>query len=479
MKNALLTSAAVVAIAVAGVSTASASTLSYRTSAAAGDIDAGVTGAALSPYFIAAESNSILTALTNVNDLALNLDLTGPATLPSTGVTLTVTLTGNAAWATGGVTPADITGAGTCSSFTVVPVSGGAAGSKTATFLISNSAADCQGVNLDLPVSLTSAAIGDVVVSTELSVSGTPIDPPQGTLTALRVANAFSATITPDTAVVSPYPTNTVIAGPAFTTFLATAGYNAILGTATVARQANSYRNLTIANTTADADIVDLDVAVTGAAANIFNTVDLTQVAALSGTATTITPVSGTVESALNGTGVGSVTLGLATAAAGAIPPSTFSGTLTTTLGTGYTVASSPTFTGPLQQIVRQGVTVLVPWLSSATRGGAGTNNNIRISNNGGAPAAVFAEVINTRFAGAGYTNPGLVQIGTIAAGTSDNWNSTRLEGLLGDYGQADIRITVAGAANQITMKRVQQTADGGITEVSLGTATADVANSN
>lgn len=483
MKNLLLAGGAVAALLTAGA--ANASDLTYRTTtstampggaaAFATDIDGGVTGSGTSPYLIAAESNTI----TSVgNDLALTLDLSGTSTLPSTDVTLTINLVGNAVFGTGGIQSADITGASTCASFTVVPVSGGAAGSQSAVFIVSNSASDCSGLNIDLPVALTSAAAGDVTVNTTLAVGSTPIDPPQGSLVAIRVANAFAASLTADTPNVAATSDTVILnASGAFTTFSTVGGNDSLIGTAAVTRVANTYRNLTIANVTADADITNVDVDVTASAA-VFGPTNLASGGSLASLASNLTTTTANADS--NAAGVGTITLSLDDTPSGAIPPSTFTGLVTTTLVSGYTPSAAPTASGSLQPIRREGVTVIVPWIASATRAGTGSTNNVRISNNGGAASAVYAEVINTRNAGGTYV-PAIapVLLGTIAAGTSANWTSTALEAALGDFGQADIRITVNGGAATTTIKRTLTTADGGTTELSLGHAGDDVSNSN
>jgi hypothetical protein len=117
--------------------------------------------------------------------------------------------------------------------------------------------------------------------------------------------------------------------------------------------------------------------------------------------------------------------------------------------------------------------------MPSGTRSAIGTRHNVRVSNNSGDEVTVFAEVLNSRNTGSTWTNPGLVTLGTIAAGTSANWTSQAMENVLGDFGQADIRLTVTAAQEQITVKRLVTGQDGNVSELSLGHAGFDVDNSN
>lgn len=477
MKKHLLAATAIAALAFAGA--ANASTLSFRGTGAPNQItSAHAAGGLTAGYDIAAESNSITTVPGN---FALNLDLSDTSTLPSTGVTLLISLSGNAQFGGTGISSSAITAgaAGTCGTLTVVPVSGGGATDTTATFLVSNSASDCQSLNIDLPVALTSAAAGTVGVTTSLSVSGTLIDPPQGTLTPLiNIGNAFSASIVADTPN-SSTQTDTVISRSSdYTAFVTDTGFDTQLGTVTVARSDQSFLNLDPSNETGEADVTDVNVAVSCPISGCFSTVDLVATGTLD---STVTQGAGDAPAVANSSapGVGTIVLDLAETT-DAIPPSTYSATVTTTLDAAKYSGTAPTATGALQPTRREGVTVLVPWTSSGSRAQAtGTRHNVRISNNGNADAAVYAEVLNTRGAVAGYVAPGLVQLGTIAQGTSANFDSGAMQALLGDFGQADIRITVDSSAESITIKRQTQDANGTVSELSLGHAGIDVFNSN
>jgi hypothetical protein len=473
MKKHLLAATAIAALAFAGA--ANASTLTFRTATGSqiGSIEAA--GGLTTGYDIAAESSSITSV---PGDFALNLDLSDTSTLPSTGVTLVISLTGNAQFGGTGISSSDITaGAGGCTTLTVVPVSGGGATESSATFLVSNSASDCQSINIDLPVTLTSAAAGTVGVSTSLSVGGTLIDPPQASITPLiNIANAFSASIVADTP--SGTSTDTVIEGSAYTSFVTGGTFDTLLGTVTVARAPQSFLNLDPANETEDTDITDVNVSVSCPISGCFSTVDLVAGGTLAATETQGTGDAAAVANS-DAAGVGTIDLSLA-AATGAIPPSSYTATVTTTLDATDYSGAAPTATGALQQTRREGVTVLVPWTSSGSRAQAtGTRHNVRISNNGSADAAVYAEVLNTRGAVAGYVAPGLVQLGTIAQGTSANFDSGAMQSALGDFGQGDIRITVDSSAESITIKRQTQDANGSVSELSLGHAAFDVTNSN
>ena len=131
----------------------------------------------------------------------------------------------------------------------------------------------------------------------------------------------------------------------------------------------------------------------------------------------------------------------------GAIPPSSYNATASvilnnTTFG-GSTISS--TTGGALQTVNRQGYTVIVPWVASATQAAAsGAATTIRVSSINSSAAAgaggdVYAELIN----GSAGTRTGIAFMGRLASGGEVVVTSQLLENAFGNFTRGDIRITV------------------------------------
>lgn len=162
------------------------------------------------------------------------------------------------------------------------------------------------------------------------------------------------------------------------------------------------------------------------------------------------------------------------------------------TVSGAYTLGSA--FSGPLgfttanlETIDTEGLTYVVPWVSSRTQGAAtGSRSVIRISRVGDnvtGGGAVFAQVVNPLRGTASGT---YARVGTLPASGELVLSSDTFENLFGDFGRADIRMVVTpaeGAAgytgftpgiNDVIVKRVIAQPNGGVSEmdvVAVGTA--------
>lgn len=492
-KKILLAAAALSAMALAG--TASAHTLTFRAATpATTDIDAGTSGVGATGYRLAEEAVS-----TASGTFALIADLSGTSTFPSGNNLINIDLAGGTFSA--GVTSANVVAAG-C---TTVLSAGGAAGSTSATFLISSAGTGCGSVDLDLPVTPNGGA--DVWARTTLRTEGgTPIDPdvaqtqptgnPFGTLAANQEAlqivdrvNAFNVVI--DGAIGAGALNDTfatLTTAPVYTTFFVGAsGHNGTtetadvgqLGTIRIAVDTSARRDLS--NTpVAVTDVTDADVVVTGnftafnggtggvtlgATPATFNTAATTATIANQQAALTAGAVAFRVDS--NGA---------------PIPSSNYSATVTYTLdGTIYTQEAP--VSGALETIGRDGTNVVMPWMnSSAVQARTGTTNTVRLGNiSSGATGPVFAQVLNSVNSGAGYTAATApVQIASsIAANGEVVITTATLTSALGEWGRGDVQISVEAPPSTITARRYATLANGSVTEFESGTVANDQNQTN
>jgi hypothetical protein len=442
--------------------------ISYGASVNAGDIStsSNLEGGV---YHVASESKTVAapgdTGTENNNNLDTLLNYAG--SLPSSSVELSITLNGNMVFGTGGITAADITDSG-CSTFTVTPSSGGAAGSNTATFVISNSTTCTTPISVVVPVTLTSAAQGNSGVTYSLLDGATGLGIDGGIVSAnlIDVTPAFSVAVVADTL-------PTVIAtgtAPYYTTFLTGAGYDTVIGSINSTADTNSHRDLTPADLVVATDVQTTSVAVTGAG--------LTTDYATFGPPLTFTPTTGETTCAST-TYTGSLSTGVAAtsvslnpcSASVSILPSTYSASATLNLlTTEYTAGESAT--GALQTVSRQGYSVLVPWTASGTLSGtSGFSSTVRVSNQTNVAMAATVEVIESNkdatLKGRVFTLP------PVPANSSISYTSAALQTAIGeDFGQADLLFTIAGSSQGSTFKRLfVRSSDSSVTEMSVGEA--------
>lgn len=470
-KNILLAASALSVLAFAGA--ASAHDLTFRAvGGTPGFIGATDTGGATEPYNLAEEARVVSgdSAVFQLSDT-----LSGGSSLPSGNVLLTVNVAGGTfdAGVTGGNITAD---PATCPTFTATISSGGAAGSASVTYIISNSSAGCSSFDLDLPILPTGAS--DVTVSSTLRTeAGTPIDGLTDTLQIVDRVNAFNVVI--DGAIGAgalgdTYATLTET--PVYTEFFVGAGgHDGVAETATAAQlgtieievDTTAYSDLQL-SLVDPADLTEADVIVTGNYAAFDDAdIDLGGVAAddVTGNVATFEDREGDL--------INTAAPFTVVANGDAIPASNYSAQVSYTLDNTIYTQEGP-FTGALERIGRDGTNVVFPWLNDNTvSSSSGTTNRIRMGNVGSEDTGpVYAEVLNSS---TGVTTAAPVQIAaSIPAGGELRVNTAQLTAALGAFGRGDVRISVEAPATDITARRYLQTANGGITELSSGTVASD-----
>jgi hypothetical protein len=488
-KNVLLAATAVSVMAFAGA--ASAHTLTFR---AAPTLPAHIsavetTGPAL-PYKLAVESS--LTTPT-FNTFALVSTLSAGAQFPSGNNFVQIDLVGgtfNSALASSAVA------APGCTS---VLSSGGAAGSTTAKFLVSSAGGGCNLANLDLPIKPNAGA--EVSVTTTLSTeAGAPIDPPSAaTLKIVSRVDAFKVVF--DSAIGGgalgdTFATLTV--NPVYTTFSTAAGAHAAapetslvgqLGTIKLVVDTTAFKDLA-KNAVVLADVTEAGVTVdgnynafNGAGGSValgtpmtINTAATQASLASSGAvATSLVIAASAVPAAPAVSGVPFIVT--RETAATAIPTSTYKASVSYKLDTASYNQEGPAL-GDLETIGRDGTNVVFPWMnSSAIQGATGTSNIIRLGNiAGSASGPVYAQVLNSVNAGAGYTAAAApVQLfPSIAANGERVINTATLTTALGEFGRGDVQISVEAPSNTITARRYATLANGSVTELNSGTVASD-----
>ncbi len=489
-KKILLAAAAVSAMAFAGA--ASAHTLTFRATAAVADIDSGDVGGATGSYKLAIEAANVTPTF---GTFALADTLTAGASLPSGNVLLTISLAGGTfgSAVTGAAVTAD---AVACPTFTATPSTGGASGSTSVTYLISNSSAGCSSFNLDLPVA-PNAGVPVTVTTTLQTEALTPIDGLTASRQILTRPSAFNAVIngaispaTPAGALGDTFATLTVL--PVYTTFkTGTGGHTGAPETATVAQlgtveilaDTTAFRDLAKTSVTL-ADVLTATVAVTGDYSAFDGAGGSTTLGGI--------PESSITGSVRNFSGAPLTTALVAAGAAGAAPvsPEAFVVTRETavtaiptsayTVSVGYTLVA-PTYTpegpfaGAFETIGRDGTNVVVPWLNSnSIQALNGTSNIIRLGNTSGAIVGpVYAQVLNNTLT-AGVTTTPVQLFPNIAANGERVINTATLTSALGEFGRGDVQISVEAPANVITARRYATLANGSVTEVSNGTVASD-----
>ena len=148
--------------------------------------------------------------------------------------------------------------------------------------------------------------------------------------------------------------------------------------------------------------------------------------------------------------------VGKATALAGT--EGSYTVTPVVTLSSGLT---APTFaTAKIGSVSFEGTSLFVPWVSD---GSNGTNNVIRIGNKSATVAvtSVKASLLNPTVAGTSGTvaSTATCELGTIAAAGELTINSAALTTCFGAFKRSDVRLTVQGAADNLTLKMRSSTA--------------------
>ena len=484
-KKLLLAGLAASTMFVAG--TASAGILEWRPGAANTTISPFAAPGTPDTYYLASEAVSNLVATSAGGTRALNSALAagGASQLPSGNTTLTITLS-NAVF-NGAVAAGDVAigtragGTHACAGMTPSISSGGANGSTTVVFVLSATGV-CSNVNLNLDYRLTGA--GDVTVSAVLATdSGTPIAPPQPTLRAVSIVDGFMFAARPQTAG-GGLVQDVIAIGSNPPGFYRTLNpTDNILGSVQF-MVGNSGLGLAAADINRDlastpisiADVSSSSLRVTGDL-NTFN-----QIVADGGVANR--PVAGWPSN--------TAILGGATAAGifggwwdvsftegnRVMQASDYTATLIYALTPGvYGAGASFTESGPLQRIVREGSTVVIPWINSNSIYNSNPlqpDNIVRVGNNNTRAVDVYGEVLTANASAAGYTDQGVQLIGTAGAGGELVISRGLLTSVLGDFGRADVQLTIEAGAGSVTVRRFQRNNDGGFTEVSTGTVADD-----
>lgn len=395
--------------------------------------------------------------------------LASTGTLPSGNVLLDVSLT-NAVFSSqvlgAAVTASDTVQTGqtdACVLGSSVLSTGGGTATGSVTFVLSG-LSDCvigDGVAVTLPVRVTGA--GSVGVSatfrTEASV---PVD--GGTTSRgaslITLGSAFAPTVTADSATTQ----LTLASG-----FKAFAG-DTVLGAAGVVQPTATFYSDLSGTATDPSDVTSVTVSVSGDFTG-FGTGTGNASLLIDGVAATITgstasrTVTGSAAADFVGTSAPAtiqVVAGTGTSAA-ILNASTYSATVTASYATSAGYASgTETSSGALDQIVREGTTILLPWTSSQSNAAVtGSNNIVRVGNRTtSAINGVFVRVINTSTSG--FTNSGLVALGSsIPAGGELLITSELLQQRLGDFGRGDIELVIEAAPSALSVRRLVARPDG------------------
>jgi hypothetical protein len=290
-----------------------------------------------------------------------------------------------------------------------------------------------------------------------------------------------------------------------------TAKFDEILGLTTASTPV--FRDL---NGTAVAltDVTNATISTRGLFGNLTVTAADSAAGAIATGAITTTAESNVIV-APGGAPVSTTTVSIAPTGTPQIAPTDFDVSVQLALGTGFT---SPAATpGSFESLQTDGFTYIIPWVASQTQSGiSGNQSVIRISNirSDGSTAGgrVYAQVYNptvnpqvantagqvgttgTAVPAASLSAGRSVLVGTLGSTGELILSSQALETALGNFGRADIRLTIttvdttgtsntnvipvggAGAgASTIVVKRLIATANGGLTEVEVlaGSATS------
>ncbi|MFC5343992.1 hypothetical protein ACETK8_19390 [Brevundimonas staleyi] len=167
------------------------------------------------------------------------------------------------------------------------------------------------------------------------------------------------------------------------------------------------------------------------------------------------------------------------------LQPSDYDVSVQLALASGF--AAPAAFTGTFETIQTDGFSYIIPWVASQTQSGASGNQSvIRVSNiradASTAGGRVYVQVYNPSTGNAGLSAGRSTFIGTLGTSGELVITSQSLEAALGNFGRADLRLTIAttattgnalpGAApvgaSTIVVKRLIQTSNGGLTEVEI-----------
>lgn len=479
-KNILLAAAALSVLATAGA--ANAASITIRTGAA--------NTATATPYTLARELNysagikstagQFDTVLTANQALAAG---TYTINVSYSGATLNAGVSSAAIAATAGCVAGEDAGFVTQSGAgaTMTLSAGGSAGSNSVSYTLqvpqgSSVTSVCFSPALTVtgPVSVTASIINQV--------TGQPVDPSVIQSVITNTTQGFAAAAVRDTKVTA------IVAGSGTTKFRSLSADNTIgtisYAAATTAGALNAITGASAASAIAYKDLNGTPVSTADVTAGNFTVNgDFTGLTVSAG-GTALTKSGNTAAATLAGPVAQSTAITLAPVGGANQPqinPSAYSVSGSFSLGTAFAAPLTLSSTA-LETVSTEGLTYVIPWVSSRTQGAStGSRTVIRISRigsevvNGG---NVYAQVLNP-IRGSAAGNWALV--GTLDASGEVVMSSDTLENAFGDFGRADIRLALTpnnGAgfgnnyepidANNIVVKRVISQPNGGVSEMSV-----------
>jgi hypothetical protein len=370
-------------------------------------------------------------------------------------IKLTFTLSGGATFSDG-VTSGDLAG------FDQVIISeGGAVDSSSVTFLVSGPVApsdpdDGSSATLTAQISFAAGATPSLQVRTTTE-NNTPIEGGNEPSSPLTFIDYESFLVAEANEAATDTYFATIDSG--FTDFSnGTDSDSAVLGTVTIDFAENVFIDL-------DATVADEDqfeeavITINGSSTNIDYSV--------SGPGT---PTVEGDEITIDAPGTYIVT---ANADGDAVNTSSYTATADISFGESYEDVSNRAL-GSLSSILREGTSVIVPWVASNTLAGANnTRNVVRVSNISDEPTGqVYLEVV-TASAAQGVApsfTPGLVATDlTIPAGQDIQITSAQMQQFLGgDFRRADIRVTVEAASDDLIFRSRIAQGNGTVEEITL-----------
>lgn len=459
-KQTLLSAVALTTIVVAG-------------GANAGVLTAGNVGAATvkAPVVLANDFDIKGAALSGTTGLVLTPS--AGAILPTGNALLTVNLVGGATFGTAVTAGAVVANAG-CAPTTTVST-GGAAGDKSVTFLVSALGGCTNAVPLHmlLPTKLdgTNAAVNfEAGLKTEL---GTPID---GGLASTYVSASKTNLIDFKNAISVEIAADTVATYATLASKFKGLTADKTLGTVKVAVAPYAKGIDDVSKVTAPVDVTATKLTAKGD----FSTVDILAGATKFAEAT---KGSGTATVTAPGGAVTHTISAAELAAAPVIKASTYTIAADLTAA-GYKAAALTVAATPIQSITREGASYLLPWVASGALSTTSTSNTVvRLSNIGSGDTGPVSIELLTSSKGVTASTALVPIAASIVKGGELVLTSSSLQNALGaDFGRGDIRVTVEGQPSDLIVRRfVQSTVNGALSEVSLGrtagTGTAEPVN--
>lgn len=371
-----------------------------------------------------------------------------------------------------------VSATGSCTG-TASALSGVAANATQATYLITLqgcTATSSDGLDISLPIRVTGA--GAVTSSATLQTQSglLNVDGGKATATFITLSKAFTASVSATgTAAVADVSSG-------YQAFTDTTATGILAGTVTLGVNSSVYTNLSASATASTADIASVTYVATANSFAGFNLGYGNASTLFGATATT----SATVRTYTATAAAGSTSIYIVdntnTATGSGIAQNA---SLTETginivanvdlLTAGSNVGQFVDFTasGAINGVVRNGASVLVPWIGSATQAAAnGTSSTIRIGNTAtSATGRVFAQLVSS----VGGVTSGVVQVApSVPASGELIISQQNLQDAFGvNFVRGDVQIIIEAQPKTLTFKRREVTAQGNY-EVSLGSAAVD-----